>query len=207
MDLSAFNFSEYFKFFIGLFVLVNPIGIMPIFISMTSRQKSKDRNKTNLIANLSSAIIMFISLLFGNFILNIFGISINSFRISGGILVSIVAMSMITGKINKKDKNTKNLEDISVIPLAMPLISGPGVISSIIIFSTHHYNILGLLFSSFIIVLFSVLCFLFFLLAPSIVKILGKTGINILTRIMGLLLMSLSIEFIINGIKSSFTLL
>lgn len=92
MIQTLFDFPVYFKFFIGLFALVNPVGIIPVFISMTSYQTAAARNKTNLTANLSVAIILWISLFLGDTILQLFGISIDSFRIAGGILVVTIAM-------------------------------------------------------------------------------------------------------------------
>lgn len=132
MTQSLFDFSAYFKFFIGLFALVNPVGIIPVFISMTSYQPAAVRNKTNLTANLSVAIILLTSLFLGDGILQIFGISIDSFRIAGGILVVTIAMSMISGKLgedkqNKQEKSeTAVRESIGVVPLALPLMAGPG---------------------------------------------------------------------------------
>lgn len=127
-----FDFPVYFKFFIGLFALVNPVGIIPVFISMTSYQTATARNKTNLTANLSVAIILWSSLFLGDGILQLFGISIDSFRIAGGILVVTIAMSMISGKLgedkqNKQEKSeTAIRESIGVVPLALPLMAGPG---------------------------------------------------------------------------------
>ncbi|CQY77960.1 antibiotic resistance protein MarC [Salmonella enterica subsp. enterica serovar Typhi] len=94
-----FDFPVYFKFFIGLFALVNPVGIIPVFISMTSYQTATARNKTNLTANLSVAIILWSSLFLGDGILQLFGISIDSFRIAGGILVVTIAMSITASRI------------------------------------------------------------------------------------------------------------
>jgi MarC family membrane protein len=101
---TLFDFPVYFKFFIGLFALVNPVGIIPVFISMTSYQTAAARNKTNLTANLSVAIILWTSLFLGDGILQLFGISIDSFRIAGGILVVTIAMSMISGKLGENQK-------------------------------------------------------------------------------------------------------
>ncbi len=92
MSQSLLDFSGYIKFFVGLFALVNPVGILPVFISMTSYKATIGRDKTNLTANLSVAIILWISLFLGDAILNMFGISIDSFRIAGGILVVSIAM-------------------------------------------------------------------------------------------------------------------
>ncbi|QCI24343.1 YchE family NAAT transporter [Buchnera aphidicola (Muscaphis stroyani)] len=209
MNISIFDLSIYIKFFVGLCALVNPIGMIPIFTTMTSQQSIIERNKTNLVANFSASLILLISLFFGNSILNIFGISINSFRIAGGILIISIAFSMISGKfiekMNSKQRKTENNmihDNISVVPLAMPLIAGPGAISSTIVWSTYYSTWLNLFSCSLVIFLFSFVCWLSFRAAPCVVTILGKTGINIVTRIMGLLLMSLGVEFVSAGIKS-----
>ncbi|QCI22715.1 YchE family NAAT transporter [Buchnera aphidicola] len=210
MNVSIFDLSIYIKFFIGLCALVNPIGMIPIFTTMTNNQSFLERKKTNLIANFSASLILLISLFFGADILNIFGISVNSFRIAGGILIITIAFSMISGRFIKKTKTTKDkkeenkIDNISVVPLAMPLIAGPGAISSTIVWSTYYSSWMNLFLCSIVIFLFSFVCWLCFEAAPCVVQILGKTGINIITRIMGLLLMSLGIEFIIIGIKSIF---
>ena len=199
MTQSLFDFSAYFKFFIGLFALVNPVGIIPVFISMTSYQPAAVRNKTNLTANLSVAIILLTSLFLGDGILQIFGISIDSFRIAGGILVVTIAMSMISGKLgedkqNKQEKSeTAVRESIGVVPLALPLMAGPGAISSTIVWGTRYHSWVHL-----------VGCWGIFRMAPWLVRLLGQTGINVITRIMGLLLMALGIEFIVTGIKALF---
>lgn len=210
VSLSLFDFPTYFKFFIGLFALVNPVGIIPVFISMTSYQTAVARNKTNLTANLSVAIILLTSLYLGDSILQIFGISIDSFRIAGGILVVTIAMSMISGKLgedkqNKQEKSeTAIRESIGVVPLALPLMAGPGAISSTIVWGTRYHNLMHLIGFSVAIALFAFCCWGVFRIAPWLVRLLGQTGINVITRIMGLLLMALGIEFIVTGLKSIF---
>ncbi|QCI21569.1 YchE family NAAT transporter [Buchnera aphidicola (Hyadaphis tataricae)] len=210
MNISILDLSIYIKFLIGLCALVNPIGMIPIFTTMTNGQSILERKKTNVIANFSASLILIISLFFGSAILSAFGISINSFRIAGGILIISIAFSMISGDFINKIKSTKekpdnqNSANISVIPLAMPLIAGPGAISSTIVWSTYHSNWMSLCICSGFIVLFSCICWLCFQAAPCVVNILGQTGINIITRIMGLLLMSLGIEFITTGIITIF---
>ncbi|EOU4942707.1 YchE family NAAT transporter [Enterobacter hormaechei] len=206
MIQTLFDFPTYFKFFIGLFALVNPVGIIPVFISMTSYQTAAARNKTNLTANLSVAIILLTSLYLGDAILQVFGISIDSFRIAGGILVVTIAMSMISGKLgedkqNKQEKSeTAIRESIGVVPLALPLMAGPGAISSTIVWGTRYHSLMHLIGFSVAIALFALCCWG----APWLVRLLGQTGINVITRIMGLLLMALGIEFIVTGIKSIF---
>ena len=210
MNTLALDLSGYIKFFVGLFALVNPIGIIPVFISMTSYQPAAERNRTNLTANLAVAIILWTSLFLGDAILHIFGISIDSFRIAGGILGVTIAMSMISGKLgedkqNKQEKSeTAVRESIGVVPLALPLMAGPGAISSTIVWSTRYHSWINLLAFSIAIALFAFCCWLLFRAAPVMVRVLGQTGINVITRIMGLLLMALGIEFIVTGLKASF---
>lgn len=210
MIQTLFDFPTYFKFFIGLFALVNPVGIMPVFISMTNYQTAVARNKTNLTANLSVAIILWMSLFFGDGILQLFGISIDSFRIAGGILVVTIAMSMISGKLgedkqNKQEKSETSVrESIGVVPLALPLMAGPGAISSTIVWGARYHTIAHMIGFSVAIAAFASCCWMIFRIAPWLVRMLGQTGINVITRIMGLLLMSLGIEFILAGIKASF---
>ncbi|HGN1707169.1 TPA: YchE family NAAT transporter [Providencia rettgeri] len=210
MSTALLDLSGYIKFFIGLFALVNPVGILPVFISMTNYQSNAGRNKTNTIANTSVAIILCISLLIGDSILQLFGISIDSFRIAGGILIVTIAMSMISGKIgedkqNKQEKTETAVRDsIGVVPLALPLMAGPGAISSCIVWSSRWHgwqNFLGLALTS---IAFAFCCWLLFRSASLLVRYLGQTGINVVTRIMGLLLMSLGIEFIVTGVKAIF---
>ncbi|MEG3135755.1 YchE family NAAT transporter [Rouxiella sp. T17] len=210
MSQTILDFSGYIKFFVGLFALVNPIGILPVFISMTNYQGAVERNKTNLTANLSVAIILCTSLFLGDGILHLFGISIDSFRIAGGILVVTIAMSMISGKLgedkqNKQEKSeTAIRENVGVVPLALPLMAGPGAISSTIVWSSRYYNWENLLGFTLAIAFFSFCCWLLFRAAPMVMKLLGQTGINVITRIMGLLLMALGIEFIVAGVKTIF---
>ncbi|XBC42517.1 MAG: YchE family NAAT transporter [Buchnera aphidicola (Meitanaphis elongallis)] len=211
MSVPVCDLSAYISFFFSLFALVNPIGMIPIFTSMTNSQSTEERNQTNFTANLAVIFILFFSLLFGNIILDVFNISLSSFRISGGILIVSIAFSMVNGKLianikNNKNKDIKNnlTNSIAVVPLAMPLIAGPGAISATIIWSTHYSSWVNMLGCTITIVLFSCLCWCLFKIAPLIVDVIGESGINIMTRIMGLLLMAIGVEFIIIGLKSIF---
>ncbi|MGY4676772.1 YchE family NAAT transporter [Pasteurella sp. P03HT] len=204
MDLAI-----YLQFFIGLIALVNPLGVVPIFYSMTAAMSKEQQNKTGLITCISIVVILLVSFFFGNFILNAFHISIDSFRIAGGIVVILIALTMINGKIgehkiNKEEKN-ENFDDynnIAVVPLAMPILAGPGSISATIVFGATQHSILDYLYSSLTIMLFGVGCYILFRYSEPVIKKLGKTGSNVITRIMGLLLMSLGIEIIIGGLRN-----
>ncbi|WMY97595.1 MAG: YchE family NAAT transporter [Arsenophonus sp.] len=212
MSENLLNFSNYINFFLILFIIINPIGVMPVFITMSNHQSIKDRNHTNLITNVTVSIILCISLIFGESFLNLFSISINAFRISGGLCIIIIAIPMILDDIKKKKNYIKrnenkekyknlNHENIAIVPLALPLMAGPGAITSCIIWSSNWYNfknIIGLCLTS---IFFSFCCWLFFRSSVFFSKYLGKTGIKVMTRIMGLLLITLGIEFIMVGVK------
>ncbi|BGI51417.1 MAG: YchE family NAAT transporter [Buchnera aphidicola (Ceratovacuna japonica)] len=205
MYFKSLDIFLYINFFLNLFILINPIGMIPIFISITNNQSFAERKKTNYKVNITVFLILLFSLFFGHKILNIFGISIHSFRMAGGILITSMAISMINGNLYKKnediDKKNNIKKDISIVPLAIPLIAGPGVISSIIIWSIKHNNILNLILFSIIIASFSYICWALFNLSDFFIKIFGENGINIITKIMGILLMSSGIEFLTHEIK------
>lgn len=208
----------YIKFFISLFTIINPIGMIPIFISLTNTQTSNERNKTNIKANFTALIILLFSLFYGCYVLNVFNISIESFRIAGGILIFTIALSMINGTLLKNKScvtfknNLSNMnkqkksfaKEIAIMPLAMPLIAGPGAISSVILWRMQYSNYYYLIGFSFVIVLFSFFCWLVFKISPYITAIIDEIYITIINRIMGLLLLALAVECVFNGIKSIF---
>lgn len=207
MNILNFDFTIYIKFFISLFILINPIGMIPIFFSMTNTFSDKEKNRINFIANFSACIILLISLFFGYNILNLFGISISSIKISGGLLILTIAFSMINNKnfittyTQKKRRKNIQLQNIGVIPLAMPLIAGPGAISTTIIWSTHCSSFINIIFYSIVICIFFLFCYSIFRISPFFMHFLGKVGMEIITKVMGLLLMSLGIELITSGIQ------
>lgn len=208
---TVINFAIYMQFFIGLFAIVNPFGTLPIFFSMTANQYEADRNRTNLITSLSVGIILLASLFIGKWILDAFSISLNSFRVAGGILIVSIAMTMISGKLgehkqNKEEKNAdiSEYENIGVVPLAMPIMAGPGAIGSTIVWGTRYNSWIDYLGFSLAIILFATICYILFRFSAPLVKKLGKTGSNIVTRIMGLILMALGIEIIVAGLSHLF---
>ncbi|EIJ71514.1 YchE family NAAT transporter [Pasteurella bettyae] len=205
------NLPIYAKFFLGLVAVINPFGVLPVFVNMTDHLTKAERNHTNFVTSFSVGIILLVSLLFGKMILSLFSISINSFRIAGGILIISIALTMISGKLaeekqNKDEKNTdfSNMSSIAVVPLAMPILAGPGAISSTIVWASQYNHWSDWLGFSFAIIIFALLCYGLFRSGPSVVKFLGKTGSNVVTRIMGVILMSLGIESIVVGISNLF---
>lgn len=209
MGQSLLDLSGFIKFFVGLFALVNPVGILPVFISMTSYQAEAGRNKTNLTANLSVAIILWTSLFWGRDpadVRHLYRFVPHRRRDSGGDHRHVDDQRQAgEDKQNKQEKSESAIrESIGVVPLALPLMAGPGAISSTIVWSSRYHNWQSLLGFTVAIALFAFCCWLLFRAAPLLVRLLGQTGINVITRIMGLLLMALGIEFIVTGIKAIF---
>ncbi|WP_283131160.1 YchE family NAAT transporter [Enterovibrio norvegicus] len=208
--MNSIEIVIFFQFFIGLFAAVNPLGIMPIFVSLTAHQDPAERNKTAYTASLAVAAILIVSLLAGQLLLDLFSISLDSFRVAGGMLLVSIAFTMMSGKLGEVKQNKQeqsesiSREQIGVVPLAMPLLAGPGAISSTIVYSSRYPSSLDTLGLIGTISLFSAGIWLLLRLGPSIVKFLGQTGINVITRIMGLILGALGIEFIANGMRALF---
>ncbi len=204
------DFSEHIKFIITLFAIVNPIGAIPIYISLTDGYRPEERRRIERITPIAVTAILLVALLSGEFILRFFGISIGSFRVGGGILLLLMATSMLHARTSRAShtsdeaEETAERETIAVVPLAIPLLSGPGAISTVIVYAYRTKSMLGYLFTSAGILLIGLAIYLSLSAAPYLAKRLGKTGINIVTRIMGLLLAAIAVEFISNGIKNLF---
>ncbi|MCG9731578.1 YchE family NAAT transporter [Shewanella sp. Isolate13] len=202
MDLTL-----YVKFFLGLVAIINPFGLLPVFVSLTSHQTEAERNQTAKVANFAVVVILLVTIFAGQHILNLFSISLSAFRIAGGTLIAIIAMSMLQGKLGEVKRNKEEgreasaMDSVAVVPLALPLMAGPGAISSVIVSSAEHGSLQDLFGMSLAVVVFGVLSFLLFRMAPIIFKILGNTGINVITRLMGLIMLSIGIEVIAAGVK------
>lgn len=207
------SFNEYLKFFVALLAIVNPIGTIPLFINLTASQDQLTRNKNGSLAAVSMGIILLIVLFTGEAILQFFGISIDSFRVGGGILILLMAISMLNAKVSNV-KQTKEEEidsaerdSVAVVPLATPLLAGPGAISTVILYAQRSSSVLHYVYLAVGIMLLVGLTALLFRLAPAIARLLGKTGINIVTRLMGLIMAAMGVEFIAHGLRQLFPVL
>lgn len=201
------DWSEYAKFFIGLVAIVNPIGIVPVFVGLTRNLTDAERNTVGLRASLTVGIVLVVALLMGDSLLAFFGISLDSFRVAGGILILLMAISMLHGGMSpakqtiEEAQDAEEKENIAVVPLGMPLLAGPGAVSTIIIYAhrDHGFTHYALLLS--IALALALLTWISLRAAPVIAERLGRTGLNIVTRIMGLILAAIGVEFMANGIR------
>ena len=204
------DFTEYTKIFIGLFAILDPIGIIPMIIVFTAGMTAPKRARIGRLASLTVCAILLVALLIGEPLLSFFGISINSFRVAGGILLMLMAIKMLLGNINQAGASIEDSADgeaisaNAIVPLSTPLLAGPGSISAVILeahkaHGIEHYLIMGLE-----IILLSVTVWLTFLIAPWVARRLGKIGIDVFTRLMGLILAAIAVEFIASGMRGLF---
>jgi multiple antibiotic resistance protein len=156
-------------------------------------------------------IILIVVLFSGDAILRFFGISVGSFRVGGGILILLMAISMLQARMSHvKQTEVKGLdsaESVAVPPLGTPLLAGPGAISTVILYAQRYTSVTHYLYMLGVIVLLICLTFLSFRLAHIIARLLGKTGINVVTRLMGIVMAAVGVEFIANGLKQLFPVL
>lgn len=205
------EYTEYTKFLISLLAVVNPIGVVPIFITMTADLTSDEQRRIAKLVVLATATVLLVSLFFGELVLNFFGISINSFRVGGGIMLLLMAISMLntshTTIRQHREIAEQASESMAVVPLAIPLLAGPAAISTVIInaYKGHGFEHYALM--SLDIIVLTVILALLFLLMPWIASRISTLGINISTRIMGLILAAIAVEFIANGLKGLFPVL
>ena len=205
------DFTEYTKFLVALLAIVNPLGIIPIYISLTSDYDEKERIKIGHIVVVAATTILLVAAFFGQYILDFFGISIDSFRVGGGIMVLLMAISMLqtshgTFRQNR-DIAEKAGESIAVVPLAMPLLAGPGAISTVIINAYKGHGFIHYTLIAADILILGILLAVLFRMVPRIARHMSIVGINISTRIMGLILAAIAVEFIANGLKGLFPVL
>lgn len=204
------EFTEYSKIFISLFAILDPIGIIPVIILFTAGMTAAQRSRTGRLASLTVFFILLTALLVGEAVLAFFGISINSFRLAGGILLMIMALKMLNGNINQLAPETQGLSAddsrsvLAIVPLSTPLLAGPGSISTVILDAHKGSDFSHYLSMSLILAALSLSVWLTFLAAPWVERRMGTLGIDVFTRLMGLILAAIAVEFIAGGMRGLF---
>jgi multiple antibiotic resistance protein len=203
-ELIAFGILSFTTFF----TIINPLGVMPIFMTMTSDLDQASRKSTAKKAIIASFVTIIIFAFTGQILFKFFGISVNSFRVVGGIIFFLMGMDMLQarlGKVKVQEAEIKTyVNDISITPLAIPMICGPGAITNAIVMmeDAQSVEMQAVLIGAIILVMGLTLAIL--LSAGKIIKLLGQTGNNVLMRLMGLIIMVIAIEFFLSGFKPIF---
>ncbi|WNO08307.1 MarC family protein [Teredinibacter sp. KSP-S5-2] len=201
------DLTEYSKFFISLFAIVDPLSAIPIFITLTRQQTREQQLKTARLTAVGVFAALLVALLLGEWILWGLGISIDAFRCAGGIVLLLMGLEMLTTPgYSPKELQAAQDESVALVPLTMPLLAGPGAMSAVIVYahqSNAYWHYLAIIVC-FLLLSFSLwLCFRFL---PWFRQHLSERTILMSTRVMGLLLVAIAVEFIASGVKGLFSL-
>ena len=193
-----------------IFFIVDPLGNAPVFLTLTGSKNTAERNRTALRASLVTFLILLIFAFVGEWILKLLRVTISSFQIAGGILIFIIALSMLQARRSRakstpQEEQLKNEgEDVAIFPLAIPMLSGPAAITTVMVLINLSTSITQRLLVVLAIFLTCLFTYLILRASGRVLNLLGQTGINVLTRLMGLLLAVISVQFVIDGIKEVF---
>lgn len=207
------DFTEYAKIFISLFAILDPVGMIPVIILFTAGMSEGHRAHLGRLASYTVCAILLTALLAGQPLLAFFGISISSFRVAGGILLLLMAIKMLMGDFyqsalgKEEEADGETVSANAIVPLSTPLLAGPGSISAVILEAHKAHGLEHYLMMAGEIVLLSLSVWLTFRIAPWMARRMGKLGINVFTRLMGLVLAAIAVEFIASGLRGLFPML
>ncbi|MBD2459561.1 NAAT family transporter [Oscillatoria sp. FACHB-1407] len=190
--------------FLTLLVVIDPVGLVPIFITLAGKYTSAQQERIARQAVLIAGSILLIFALIGNWLLRYLGISIEAFQVAGGLLLLKIAVDMVFAhrerETAEEEQEAQLREDISTFPLAIPLIAGPGTLASLLILTSEadgHGSSLVAIMAIVVVVL--AIAYLLFRLSKRLAFAFGKTGINVITRVLGVLLAALAVQYVVNG--------
>lgn len=191
-----------------IFFIVDPLGNIPVFLALTEGSSPAKRNRTARRASIVTLLILLLFAFIGEWILRLFRVTISSFQIAGGILIFIIALSMLQARRSRAKSSPEEeherlqQEDISIFPLAIPMLSGPAAITTVMVLINLSASFTQRMIVILAIILTSLCCYFIMKESGRLLRVLRKTGINVLTRLMGLLLAVIAVQFVIDGIKT-----
>jgi multiple antibiotic resistance protein len=194
----------------SLFSIVDPFAAVPVFLGLTNDQSNKERASTALRATLTVFVVLSAFGLAGSIIFDFFSITLPAFKIAGGILLFNVALDMMRAKpsptrgTKEEQQDAESKEDVGIIPLGLPLLSGPGAIATVVVLTGKAHTPTQRLGLEGAVLAVSLLTLIVLRSATLLARVLGKTGMNVIGRIMGLILSAVSMEFVIDGAREAF---
>jgi multiple antibiotic resistance protein len=207
---SAILHDRLFNDFITLFVVINPIGTVPLFIAVTRHEPAEAIRKTALRSVVIAAVILLTFVVIGQMLLNALDIELGAFRIAGGLVLLIISLRMVLQSAHQpteERKETSGQHDVAVFPLATPFIAGPGAILAAVLLTDHTvYSVSQQVGTTLVMLGVLAIQYVLLLSSATVNRVLGETGTNVISRIMGLILAALSIETILIGIRTAFAL-
>ena len=200
--------AELVTFAIAMLAITNPIGNLAIFASLTGDKTPEEKKKTAFTAGVAITIILIVVTWTGGLLLRAFGIDIASFETAGGVIIALMGISMLHAKTSpihhtqEEQDDAKTKTSVAVVPIAIPIVAGPGAITTIIV-NTHQYQTIeDKVMISGVCILIAVLLWLCFFFSAPVSRMLGVSGIKIVTRIMGIVLASIAFGMITSGLKA-----
>jgi multiple antibiotic resistance protein len=202
------DLPEYVQLLAALLAITNPLGKIPVFTALTGHHSVADKHRVGLIAATAVVVILLVSFFLGELVLRALGITIPAFRIAGGILLLLSALAMMSGDAGAPPVagSTPHGDPaaVAVVPLATPLLAGPGAISTVIVYAHRHASLAHAILVVAAIVSVGVVILVVFRLAPLLASVLRRTGMNVAARLTGLIIAATAVEFIVDGIAVLF---
>jgi len=204
--------GPYISFFVAMLAIMNPVGNLAIFIGLTARKSAKSQRSIALSSAIAIFVILLLVVWLGDAILSFFGITAAAFETAGALVIILLGLSMLRGHDSKaghshlhhseeEDKAAKSKDSVAVVPLAIPIVAGPGAITTIIIHAHQIHSVMDKAIVSGICFGLSLILYIAFFFAAPINRVVGVNGIKIATRIMGLILTAIAFQMLGDGLK------
>jgi multiple antibiotic resistance protein len=199
--------------FTSLFAIVDPFAALPVYIALTSRESIEHRRRTSLRASVTTLSVLLVFALSGQVLFQFFGISIGAFKIAGGVLLFAVAFDMMSAQVSstkstpEENADASSRDDVGLMPVGIPLLSGPGAIASSMVLSARAHSMADKAALLVAICAVALVTWAVLRSASRIAQVLGLTGMNIIARVMGLILAAVAAQFIIDGLIASLPIL
>jgi multiple antibiotic resistance protein len=206
MRVLTMTYAGTVKFLVAMIIMMNPLGSLSIFLQLTDKLPSTYQRKTATTCGISITIFMVITIWIGSDLLDLLGITISSFRFAGGIILLLTGLSMLQSKESpishtpEDDIAAEERQSIAVVPLALPIIIGPGAISTLVIASNDYPNFTHKIWLSILCILLALGMFMILYYGAAIAKLVGESVIKVITRIMGMIIMAIATGMLANGL-------
>ncbi len=199
----VFSFGLYA--FTGFLAMINPMGVTPVFLTLTADLTQKQKQKTAITAVFTAFVVLTIFAFGGQLLFKFFGISVDSFRVAGGIIFFIMGFDMLNAKVSRLKYKSKDIDeqmnDVAVTPLGIPMIAGPGSITNAIVLMNDAHSMGQKIVLPIAIILVLTFTLISMIAGTKIMKFLGKTGNRVMLKLMGLIMMVIAVEFFFAGLK------
>lgn len=208
------NFAEktmelFISIFAALFSVINPLGTVPVFVGLTKDETKHNRDKTSFWTAINVMAILLISFFAGKYVLGFFGISLNSLRLAGGLIIATSGFALLTGSFSKHKgmkkasirQDVATRSEVSLTPLAIPMLAGPGSISLLITFNQTYQTWNEILIAVAAMISVCLVIYLILRASPLIVKALGASGLNAVSRIIGFIVIAIGVEYITVAVR------